>query len=211
MSARRASVLAVTETIRDRILSGDYPPGHHLRETAVAADLNVSRTPVREALHRLAADGLVELYPNRGARVAGWSDEEVEEIFGLRVLLEGYAASRAAAQMDDETLAELTELAARMEEIDEADGDGARDEIAELNVAFHLLILDRAGNPQLTAFASSLARLLVHDAFQRFSEMAVRRSFSHHAELIGAFRARDGEWAGAVMRAHLLAGRRELQ
>ena len=210
MSARRAGVLDITETIRDRILSGDYPAGHHLRETAVANDLKVSRTPVREALHRLAADGLVELHPNRGARVAGWTDEEVEEIFGLRVLLEGYAARLAATRIDAVTLAGLEELAARMESTDETGDDAERDEIAELNVAFHLLILECAGNAQLTSFASSLARLLVHDAFQRFSESAVRRSFSHHAELIAAFRVRDADWAEAVMRAHLLAGRREL-
>ncbi len=104
---RRVSVLFVTETIRDRILAGVYPAGHHLRENALATDLKVSRTPVREALQRLAADGLVDLSRNRGARVTGFTGEELDEIYGLRVLLEGYGAKLAATRMTDESLERL--------------------------------------------------------------------------------------------------------
>ncbi len=208
-AVRRVSVLQVTETIRDRILSGAYPAGHHLRESAVAADLNVSRTPVREALQRLAADGLVDLSPNRGARVTGVTEDELHEIFSLRVLLEGYGARRAATRMDDATFAELEDLSRRMEAASRA-GSKARDDVAALNTRFHLLILQASGNERLNALAASLVRVVVASMFERYSERDVDRSVRHHAELVAAFKARDGEWAEAVMRAHLLSARRSV-
>lgn len=204
--ARRVSVLFVTETIRDRILAGVYPAGHHLRENAIATDLKVSRTPVREALQRLAADGLIDLSRNRGARVTGFTGEELDEIFGLRVLLEGFGARLAAIRMTDEPLEQLQQLDRQMA----AAGEAARENLAVLNIKFHLLILETSGNERLQTLASSLVRIVATSVFERYSESDVSRSIHHHGELIAAFRAKDGDWAEAVMRAHLLSGRRSV-
>src|SRR5258708_39086223 len=100
IARKRENEERVLDSLRDRILSGAYAVGFHLRESQVAAELGVSRTPIREALQRLAVEGLIDLYPNRGARVAGWSEQELEEIFGLRILLESYGARLAAPRID---------------------------------------------------------------------------------------------------------------
>ena len=104
------------EAIRDGIVGGVLPVGGRLREEELAGSIGVSRTPVREALRRLDAEGLVEFSPRRGAQVASWSDQDLDEIFGLRAVLESYGASLAATRIGGDALAELAEL---------ADGDGA--------------------------------------------------------------------------------------
>jgi DNA-binding GntR family transcriptional regulator len=209
--ARQVSVLFVTETIRDRILAGVYPAGHHLRESAIATDLKVSRTPVREALQRLAADGLIDLSRNRGARVTGFTEDELDEIFGLRVLLEGYGARLAATRMNDEALRRLQDLNRQMEAVAADTRETARESVAALNTRFHLLILETAGNERLRTLASSLVRIVGRSMFERYSDSDLSRSSHHHRELIDAFRATDGDWAEAVMRAHLLSGRRSVR
>jgi len=203
----RVSVWEVAETLRERILAGFYPAGHHLRETAVAADLNVSRTPVREAFQRLAADGLVDLYPNRGARVTGFSDDELNEIFSLRVLLEGYAARLAAQRITDDILEQLETLELEMERAARRRGDTGRESIALLNTRFHLLILETSGNDRLNALAAPLVRAVVTPMFVKYADADVHRSLFQHTQLLASFRARDGEWAEAVMKAHLLSAR----
>ena len=75
------------EAIRDGIVGGELPVGGRLREEELAGTIGVSRTPVREALRRLDAEGLVEFSPHRGAQVASWSDQDLDEIFGLRGVL----------------------------------------------------------------------------------------------------------------------------
>ena len=84
------------EKVRGRILSGELGDGVRLGEEELAEALSISRTPVREALRRLAAEGLVELLPNRGARVPRWDESDVNDIFDLRAVLESHAAGRAA-------------------------------------------------------------------------------------------------------------------
>src|SRR6187397_2530431 len=96
--------------LRDLILTGDLEPGSRLGEADLATRLQVSRTPIREALPRLAAEGLVELIPNRGARVVSWSTEDLEQIFEIRLRLEPYAVSLAVPRLTDDDLDELQEL-----------------------------------------------------------------------------------------------------
>jgi DNA-binding transcriptional MocR family regulator len=90
--AAHTAVERAYEAIRGGIFSGDHPAGSRLREEELAERIGVSRTPVREALRRLDAEGLVEFMPNRGAHVASWSEDDLREIFGLR------ACSRASAR-----------------------------------------------------------------------------------------------------------------
>jgi DNA-binding GntR family transcriptional regulator len=193
------------EVIRDGIVTGDYPVGGRLREEELAGSIGVSRTPVREALRRLDAEGLVEFLPHRGAHVTSWSGSDLDEIFGLRAVLESYGAGLAATRVGPDDLALLHDLAAGMEE---AGRHHQFDAVAELNNRFHHTILRAAGNGRLVALLSGLVQVaLVHRTFRRYSPEALARSFAHHRELIAAFGAGDPEWASSVMRSHVLAAR----
>ncbi|MST33366.1 GntR family transcriptional regulator, partial [Acidimicrobiaceae bacterium USS-CC1] len=111
-----SSVEVAYTALRDGIARGEHAAGSRLREEDLAATLGLSRTPVREALRRLQAEGLVEVEPRRGALVATWSADELDEIFELRALVEGYGARRAAARVADAQVGLLEELCEGMEE-----------------------------------------------------------------------------------------------
>ena len=113
--AEAAHTRVAYEALRERITSGGLGPGTWLREHTVATSLGLSRTPVREALRLLAAEGVVELVHNRGARVVSWSAEDIDEAYRLRALIEGYGAGRAAHCVDAEFVAELRALQERYE------------------------------------------------------------------------------------------------
>jgi DNA-binding GntR family transcriptional regulator len=106
------------QAIRQRIMDGSFAPGAALREEMLAAEIGVSRTPVRDALRRLLADGLVESTRNRGTFVAEITTDNLLEVHQLRAMLEGFAARRAAARITAGELAELRRLADAMEAID---------------------------------------------------------------------------------------------
>jgi DNA-binding GntR family transcriptional regulator len=200
---------AAYEAIRNGILDGTFAVDDHLVEADLAAHLEVSRTPVREALRRLASEGLVTFQPNRGTRVAGWSEVELAEIFELRAHLESYGARLAAARVTDADLEQMRELASEMEALVAAKpGQADFHRIALANNAFHLAVLRAAGNDRLVAILSSLVHVpLVQRTFAHYSPAALRRSLAHHRECVEALAQRDGLWAESVMRAHILAAR----
>lgn len=190
--------------IRAQILSGDRQGGDWLREGDLAESLGVSRTPVREALRRLTAEGLVRYERNRGVQVQAWTTEDLDEIFSLRSVLEPWASRLAALA----GTADLDELAALAHEMDAAAAGASADvdRITELNNRFHRLILDGAGNRRLSSVVSSVVQVpLVWQTFSHYSEESLRRSLAHHHELVSALAARDGDWAESVMRSHVRA------
>lgn len=196
------------QAIREAIAEGRFVAGARLREEELSSSIGVSRTPVREALRRLSAEGIVEFLPNRGAHVASWSDTDLEEIFELRATLEGLAAQRAAARITPEVLAELDRLATEMEERLGDRSERARFEIAQRNNEFHSLVLEASESRQLVTTTRGVIQVaLVHRTFSRYSERALARSFAHHRELIEALSAGDAGWSGSVMRSHILAAR----
>lgn len=199
------------QVIKHALLSGELGPGDLLPEEKLAALTGVSRTPVREALRRLSAEGLVDVRPNRGARVPSWSDEELDAIFELRLRLEGYAARSAAERVGEGTVAVLEELATAMEREARHHSDGMVG-MAELNNQFHLRIIESSGSHSLLNVTAGVVNFgLVNHTFRVYSPADLDRSMHHHREIIDAIRYHDGEWAEAVMRAHLLAARRVLQ
>ncbi len=204
----RSAIAKAYAAIRADILSGRHPPGGHLREEQLADAVGVSRTPIREALHRLAAEGLATFVPNHGAFVSSWTSEDLRKIFDLRALLESTAAAQAAPRMTKGETQRLRELAARMEHLADSGTGEFLDQLGELNRQFHAIIMKTADNERL---AGSVVRTIefpiVHRTFQRYREADLRRSLNHHRELIDAFEAHDGEWASAVMRAHVLAAK----
>ncbi|MET0451861.1 MAG: GntR family transcriptional regulator [Mycobacterium sp.] len=197
--------------IRDRILSGRLLPGARLVEVELAAELDVSRTPIREALRQLSAEGLIEMLPNRGATVRSWTDDELHDIYQSRAELDSLAAALATDRMDVATLERLEDLCLEMEACGvEPDRDG-RDRLTELNTEFHDTVRDAARSPTLASMIHGVAQLpLVRATFHRYAREDLERSGNHHREMIAAFRAGDRDWAAAITRAHVLAARASL-
>jgi DNA-binding FadR family transcriptional regulator len=110
-----AAVEKAYRAIRAGIADGTYPSNAHITAGELALKLGVSRTPVREALRRLHAEGLINFVANHGAYVTSWTRTDIDEVFELRSTLESYAAERAARRLSPEQLAELNQLARRME------------------------------------------------------------------------------------------------
>lgn len=207
---RNAAERAYDE-IRSLIAGPQFAAGDRLREEELSNLLGVSRTPVREALRRLAAEGMVEFLPHRGAHVTSWTQSQVHEIFRLRVLLEGHAAASAAVRIDGDGLAELRTLAVEMADHAELSPPNL-ESIAELNTRFHELLATNAGSDYLIGFLRNVVQIaLVHRAFRQYSSRALARSVQHHIELVEAVEARDPEWAEAVMRSHILAAQHVLE
>src|SRR5216683_3073383 len=134
---QNASV-AATELIREAILDGRLEPGSRLKEEELARELGISRTPVREALLILQAEGLVDAAPNRGAVVRSHDADDLEDLYQLRALLEGYAARRAAANISEAAVAGLRASCERFESLIESDVQ----ELVKENLLFHNVILD---------------------------------------------------------------------
>ncbi len=201
----------VADAIRSLVVTREFRPGDRLAEADLAARLDVSRTPVREALRQLAADGLVEHVPNKGARVVALSEHELEHVFELRARVEGTAASRAAAGATDAELDVLEDLARQIATHGLPGPDQALDLVYGCNAEFHLLL---ATASRSTVVAANV-RQLFHTAatvrtYQGFDEPSVRRSVAHHLEIVAALRARDGEWARSTMHSHLWNARAAL-
>jgi len=194
----------VVASVREMILDGRLAPGARLGEVELADRLGVSRTPVREALSRLGAEGLVELSPNRGARVATWSRSEIEQIFDLRSALEPRLTGLAVASATAEDAEELEELARRMLEVGLPGRAQDLDALVPLNRAFHDRLVQLAGHTALaTALAAAVQTPLQLRNFHAYDEGAMRRSLAHHVEIVDAVRAGDPTWAQAVMTAHI--------
>ncbi|MDW8258742.1 MAG: GntR family transcriptional regulator [Gammaproteobacteria bacterium] len=197
----------VYAALRQKIRNGELPPGHYLVETDLARALGVSRTPVREAIRRLAAEGLVQRQDRRRAIVREFPPQATKELFEIRARLEGYAAYRAATRLDAETLAELDRLATAMERCAARGDDAAAGEFADLNDRFHGRIAAAAESSclqQILAPALEIQLVLL----QRFRPQLrehLERSCWHHRELLRAFALRDPLLAEQQMQLHLRA------
>jgi DNA-binding GntR family transcriptional regulator len=199
------------EAIRAGIADGRFAPNTRITEQEVAAAAGVSRTPAREALRRLQAEGLLTFTPNQGAVVTSWSADDIDEIFELRVVLESQGAYRAASRATSKQMSRLKELALAYEIEVHTAAPGYLERIATLNSDFHRELYNAAGSPRLNrALAALLETALVHRTFWSYSPEDLRRSAAHHTELAQAVEAHDPEWAGSVMRAHILAAKRTL-
>ena len=190
--------------LREVILRGEIPAGARLGEVELAERLGVSRTPVREALSRLAAEGLVQIVPNRGARVSTWTVDELEGVFELRVLLEPQLTALAVPQATDQDADELERLACQMYEVGCPGPHQDLDALVPLNRTFHDRLVALAGHPALAgALAGAIHPPIVVRNFHAYDGASLRRSLGHHLEIVAAMRAGDPDWARAVMTAHI--------
>ncbi len=205
------SVESAYRAIRAGILSGAYASGQHLTGETLAAAIGVSRTPVREALRRLDAEGLVRVVPNQGAYVTGFTASDIAQMFALRGVLESYACELATPRLTEAQIDRIADLAERTHSLALHQPDQNAPGIAEANSELHLTIVAAAANARLAAMIASVTELpLVMRTLRVYSQEDLIRSAGHHRELAVAFRARDPVWASAVMRSHLLAARRAI-
>ncbi|HEX4358005.1 MAG TPA: GntR family transcriptional regulator [Pseudonocardia sp.] len=204
MTRAATSAQRAVGALRELILRGELAPGARLGEVELAVRLGVSRTPVREALTRLAAEGLVELVPNRGARVSSWSAAELAGVFDLRAALEPRLTELAATRATPAESAALEELAVAMRAAG-APGPGRDLEaIVALNREFHALLVRIADQPAMAAALAGAVRApIVLRNFHSYDEQSLTRSLAHHLEIVAALRAADPVWARAVMTAHI--------
>ena len=198
----------VYHIIKQRILNGGYAAGSYVREAAISEELDYSRTPIREALRRLVSDGWVEAIPHHGARVVGWTQHDVEEVFELRVLLEPQVVRRAAKRIGQAQLSALSRFSEQMELLCQQDDESAVDEIAVLNNQFHAELVAAADSPRLQRLLETIVQIPVsRRSFHHYTYEELLTSMQHHREIIRALQHGDGEWAAAIMRAHILAAR----
>ncbi|MFN4171740.1 MAG: GntR family transcriptional regulator [Pseudorhodobacter sp.] len=186
--------------ILESIRSGDLPPGSRLRETDLAERLGLSRTPVREAIRQLEADGLVTHLPRQGATVRRLDYAEVIELYEMRMVLEGTAARLAARGASEVELDELAALNADLA----AAPSGPRAQ--EVNRQFHRTLLDAARNRFLVKSMSALQKtLLILGPSTLADPERAAGAVAEHGAVLAALVARDAGAAEAAMRAHVEA------
>ncbi len=196
-------------TLRTGIIEGVYPPGSRVTEQEIAASAKVSRTPVREALRLLEAEGLLRFVPHQGAFVTRWSEQDAEDIFELRAMLEGHAARLAAGKATVEDVQQLRQLA-EDQCVEAAErSPGYLERIADLNGQFHRHLQQVAASTRLQVTLATLSSApLVLQTFRNYDGDDLNRSAHHHMEMVEAIEAGDGDWAAAVMHSHVMAARR---
>lgn len=190
---------AAYELLRSAVMAGVLQPGQRLREVDVSAWLDMSRTPVREAFRRLERDGLITFAPHRGMTVTELDHGAVTELYHMREVLEGTAASLAAQHATEAEIAALADIVAREAALD---GDSGR--LAAHNVSFHNAIYAAAHNRYLLRSLNSL-----RDSMALLGETTyavpgrVDAAIAEHRVVVAAIARRDPAAADSAMRAHM--------
>jgi DNA-binding GntR family transcriptional regulator len=187
------------------ILAGEYPPGAHINENAVASRLGVSRAPVREACRLLQRSGLVRIVRNQGAYVHALSLPEIIELFDVRACLGRLAGQQAAASIDRSTLQQLAALITTMDETSRA-ADAER--YIELNIEFHATLYAATGNRRLALLDEQMGKeLRIYRRHGLEFGGGLAMSNEEHRGLLAAIERGDCEAAGARLEKHIQSGR----
>lgn len=191
----------VAHVIRKAILSGALPPGQPLRERQLAQELDVSRTPVREALFTLQGEGLVDLAPSRYARVREVTPSDIAQIYKLRRVLEAYSARSAAERQDPVMLEKVEDALAAQRRLG---ASGSLIDQAQADLAFHEAIAAAAGSQLLTTVVHQvLAVTVTLRSRYKYKPARARRVCQQHAEILKAIKAGDPDRAEALMSGHI--------
>jgi DNA-binding GntR family transcriptional regulator len=215
---RRALVDKLAAQLQARVLDGDLSPGTRLRQEALAEEFGVSRTPIREALRKLQASGLVELRPNRGALVRGLTPREIRDAYAVRAELEGLAAEVATRRIQQAQIERLHRAQAEFRDSLGRMRNGTRNGRRRLserdievwgsaNDEFHQVIQDAAGNEVLDAtlrhlhrsFPRGLSRLVLRE-----STSLLEANVAEHEAVLDAIERNDSAAARALMRQHVI-------
>ena len=188
--------------LSDMIFAGELVPGTRVPEKQLCQRFGISRTPLREALKVLAADGLITLLPNRGARVTKLTPEDADELFPVMGALEALSGELACAHATDADIAEVRALHYQMA-LHHTRGE--RDDYFRCNQAIHRKIMEMAGNPTLAQVYDGLAgrirrvRYLANTSRPRWDA-----AMAEHERILAALEARDGSGLAALLKAHLM-------
>jgi DNA-binding GntR family transcriptional regulator len=191
--------------IRERIMTVDLKPGQRLVERELAAELAVSRIPLREALRMLAAEGLVLLIPGKGALVAPFGPEDVTHLFDVREVLESLAAQLAATRATAERIKPLNDC---LEQSRAAIASGDTQGIAAANAAFHAEVVALAGNPLLSSIMGPLASR-VEWLFRLTASRDPHVQCAEHEAIFNLIASGNASAAAASAFAHIASGRSE--
>ena len=198
----RALYQEVAERLRQQIFARQLEPGSWIDEQKLAAEYGISRTPLREALKVLAVEGLVTMKVRRGAYVTEVSTDDVAQVYHLLGLLEADAAGEVARRASDAQLAELRALHERLEK--QAKN---RDTFFASNEAFHMKLLEFAGNRWRTQIVNDLRKVMkLNRHHSLFKQGRLTSSLAEHRELMAAIEGRDSRAATRLMRAHFENG-----
>jgi DNA-binding GntR family transcriptional regulator len=189
---------SVYDALIDLIVGGELPPGQHMVETDLARQLGVSRQPIREALHRMEAEGWVDLRPSQGAFVHVPTDAEVDNLLDVRALLEAETARLAAGKASLEQLARLRQICRDGQMAAEADDFGTA---VAANNLFHAEIAVIGGNAVLGELADIVGRR-VQWYYRMVAPARSHGSWTEHLEMIEAIEAGDAERCGTLARKH---------
>lgn len=199
----------VAAQLRERIFAGELSPGSFLDEVRLAEELKISRTPLREALKVLTAEGLVRHEPRRGCFVNEVTEKDLDEIFPVIALLEGRCAYEAALHVTDADIVVLEDLHQKLVRYAKAK---RTNEYYETNFAIHEAIIALAGNRWLAGVISDLRKIVKLARLQQLHAPGrLDQSLSEHLSVFAALKARDAEGADAAMRTHLTRQRDALR
>ena len=191
--------------IKGAIIGGEFDPGRRLIEEKLAEDMKTSRTPVREAIQKLEKEGLIYRLPRGGFAVKGVTEEEVEEVFGLRGVLEGYAGFLATERMDENELASLEKIIA-LEEACLLDMN--TEEFIRLDGEFHDVLYRAAKNTRLYNLLHDLRdyiyryRVIIM-RYQRKPSLAVK----DHKEMVNSIKSKSAKQVEKLVRKHMTRGK----
>lgn len=195
---------AAANQLRSKILSGELPPGMRLQEVKLCEQLGVSRTPVREAFRTLAAEGLVDLLPNRSVIVSELNAPDIGHLFQVFGTIEGLAAELACKNISDAELAEIGGLLSRMVD---RHAEGERAAYLELNQRIHRRTVEIARNPVLLSVWFTLTpRVERARALANLDPDRWTAALFEHSKMFAALAARDGETLARLTREHFMNG-----
>jgi DNA-binding GntR family transcriptional regulator len=196
----------VFEHLKQAIIRGELAPGNRLVESRLADELDISRTPVREAIHKLEREGLLRRLPKGGFTVMNLSLEDIEETFGIRCVLESYAARLVAQNYSEE---ELLPLENKIREFQQLLDKGQMDELPRINTEFHTLFYALSRSPRLIKMINDL-----RDQIYRFRKILLKKdkwaevSNQDHRNILDAIRQRDVSRVERVVKQHIARGHR---
>jgi DNA-binding GntR family transcriptional regulator len=205
--SKNTTALAVTtsagvaDVIRREILSGRLEPGQPLMERAIAKEIGVSRTPVREAFFALQGEGLVELSPRKYARVRKVSSTDISQIYSLRRVLEAHAASNAAIYADDAAQLQIEIALIRQKNLSK---DCSAIEQADADLAFHAAIVAASGNQLLKTVTNQvLAITATLRSRYKYNSAMSKCALSQHKAVLSAIKARNSDRAADLISDHI--------
>jgi DNA-binding GntR family transcriptional regulator len=199
----------VFENLKQAIIKGQVAPGDRLVESRIAEAMDISRTPVREAIHKLEREGLLKRLPRGGFTVVSLTREDIEETFGIRCVLESYAARLAAINHREEELKPLEE---KIREFQKCLDKGRMDDLPRINTSFHNLLYGLCRSPKLIKMISDL-----RDQIYRFRriilnvESMAKVSNQDHRLMLEAMRNRDLAKVETLVQEHIMRGKEIVQ